>query len=419
MLKAPLFVVVVVCLFKQYRHRSRRQKYIEMNLFPIIPLAYWYVLLGAFFILLGLQRESLNFLYYLVPLYIVYPLVWSGIAYLLDKNSILLIYKVLLISTSVVAAYTILFYLASVGYLPFSMASLIYSVELARNATVVNGVAAVNLVSISTLIFSVPFLLALSILPKPPSLIGQNRKLAIATILIALLAIIISGRRAALITVLLSFPISLWISSFLPKHERPNVRVLVWGCLLIIAIVPLAVFSLSFMSVEIGSYMRYILRSVTSIESVRSSQIEALLAGWSNSPLWGAGHGVSVDIIRHSSKPWRYEMSYVSLLFHTGILGLLGYSVGPVILYIKGYKIIQNGGDDGKLMVAQLVGVASMLLAYSTNPYLDALDILWVVFLPVAYANTTYIKARQKEKYSHTLLMRNFDSYNLNSHSKP
>ena len=111
-----------------------------------------------------------------------------------------------------------------------------------------------------------------------------------------------------------------------------------------------------------------------------------MINGWYSNPLFGYGHGTYTDIIR-SEKPWRYELSYLALLFHTGIIGLILYSVGIIWIYYYGVKIIKKGGDSAIIMIALLNGLTAMLISYATNPYFDALDILWVIFLPVAYIN--------------------------------
>src|SRR5207253_778558 len=120
----------------------------------------------------------------------------------------------------------------------------------------------------------------------------------------------------------------------------------------------------------------------------RRQQSIALSRGWLDRPFWGAGLGASVlGSIRSETRPWSYELYYLSLLYQTGLIGFAAYASGIAWIFWRGIKIIREGGHLGRLMIPMLAGCAGFLIASGTNPYLDRFDGLWVLFLPLAVIN--------------------------------
>jgi len=120
----------------------------------------------------------------------------------------------------------------------------------------------------------------------------------------------------------------------------------------------------------------------------RSQQYIALVRGWAEYPLIGAGLGASAHgSIRSEIMPWAYELYYLALLFQTGLLGFLAYTAGIVWIYSSGIGIIKRGGVDSQLLIPILVGTSGLLIANGTNPYLARFDGIWVIFLPLAFIN--------------------------------
>ena len=124
-------------------------------------------------------------------------------------------------------------------------------------------------------------------------------------------------------------------------------------------------------------------------ELARAEQFLALLDGWQRNPLFGAGLGASaLGSLRSVDMPWAYELSYVALVFQTGLVGLLIYCAGVIWIFWMGMKIMRSGHWLNTYMLPVLVGTACFLIANATNPYLAKFDYIWVIFLPVALINT-------------------------------
>jgi O-antigen ligase len=90
--------------------------------------------------------------------------------------------------------------------------------------------------------------------------------------------------------------------------------------------------------------------------------------------------------------PWSYELYFLSLLFHTGIVGIAAYALGIVWIVFHGIRIIRGDPALRLYMIPVLVAMICFLIASNTNPYLAKFDYLWVIFLPVAIINHHLLK---------------------------
>ena len=128
----------------------------------------------------------------------------------------------------------------------------------------------------------------------------------------------------------------------------------------------------------------------------RRDQFFGLVNGWLQQPLFGSGHGAPVrGLIRSPEMPWAYELTYLALLYHTGIVGFVAYSAGLLWTFLKSRQIARTGWPQAPYLVATLVGTASFVLANATNPYLEKYDSIWTLFLPIAFINAWLIETRR------------------------
>ena len=83
-----------------------------------------------------------------------------------------------------------------------------------------------------------------------------------------------------------------------------------------------------------------------------------------------------------------YELTYVALLFQTGIIGVLAY-LGLLFWPVyKGAQLLKKTNEEaGLFIIPSIVGCACFLIANATNPYLQSYDFMWALFLPIAIIN--------------------------------
>jgi O-antigen ligase len=119
----------------------------------------------------------------------------------------------------------------------------------------------------------------------------------------------------------------------------------------------------------------------------RAEQMDSLLAGWVESPFLGNGLGTSSSILRNEDLPWAYELSYLALIFHTGLLGLVIYVSAISWIFAASARLMIAHNMSKPMFLPLLTGLACFLIANATNPYLSTFDYLWTIFLPLAAVN--------------------------------
>jgi O-antigen ligase len=119
----------------------------------------------------------------------------------------------------------------------------------------------------------------------------------------------------------------------------------------------------------------------------RRLQFYSILDSVSESPFLGSGAGAVAGYVRNPYMPWAYELHYLSVLFHFGLVSLFLYALGclavlgGVVLYWR--HASRMGNVRSAIASASLLaGVIGFLVGAGTNPYLAKFDYMWVIFLP-------------------------------------
>lgn len=300
--------------------------------------------------------------------------------------------RVMVITSIAISLYAFSFILHSLGWLPDA---LFWDLDPNSEVGFYDGFMKLRMNSVNLLLFLVPFLAA-SIITWPGRLrFHSPRWLTWMALVMSAALVPLIGRRAMLLVVALSPFLALAFRRLLPRRDRAaskKKKLLVWLggiALLTLAIVGVGQ-RLDISPKGLLSIFEVLLDPETRGESVdaRISQADALLNEWWESPVFGKGHGAAArGSVRDSQMPYAYELSYLALLFHTGIVGVCLYSAGIVWIFWMGFRIIRHGGSMGYTMVPMLVGMSCFLLANATNAYLESYDHLWIIFLPVAVIN--------------------------------
>lgn len=109
-------------------------------------------------------------------------------------------------------------------------------------------------------------------------------------------------------------------------------------------------------------------------DAVRNIQINGLLKGILDKPLWGHGMGSYMpDIIRSDSLPFTYEAEYLALLYQLGFIGFVVLIIGVLSIYIrKMFIYLRKATVETKLLAVVCIGW--MIVRPMFNPSLLGLQ---------------------------------------------
>jgi hypothetical protein len=349
------------------------------------------VTLGSAFIFLGFLNDAPGALR-MSTVYVLWPLVFTVFIAGASKEKILRGLLVILVSTTIVIGlYGLSFILHAAGWLPDS---LYIPFDQGQQIGFYQGYIEFILHSVSSLFFLVPYVIA-ALMTWPR---GQSMPVSRLWLWIAfgfgMLLVLLSARRVLLGVVALSPAIALCTQQFLPTSMRwvrtaLGVRSFVYGAIFLagLLIYLSVVYEFNMLSLAKTFAVGWDFSAEQSALE-RREQFFPLLQGWAERPFFGAGHGASAEgAIRSHEMPWAYELTYLALLFHTGIVGFIAYAAGVCWIYWMSLKMIRLGNRLSLYMIPLVVGCTSFLIGNATNPYLEKYDYIWVIFLPVAFIN--------------------------------
>jgi len=259
------------------------------------------------------------------------------------------------------------------------------------------GTLEYNLYNMTTVIFGFPFLLALIFLPKKLS--NTNKfwnYLALLALILALITLLISGRRVFWVISLTS-PLILFVIFRISGLANPfKLKPLFFIFVLIssVFLIGSVVFKLSFESIIYDVLAGFDFADSSNLSaSARAEQFDALLHGWIDHPLFGSGHGAAaLGSVRSEEQAWAYELSYLALLFQIGLIGSVIYFSALLWTFINSICVVRTNPESAAMILPLLVGLTCFLIANATNPYLAKFDYLWTLFLPTGILNAYLLR---------------------------
>ena len=378
-------------------------KFIISKKYFVKYTVYWFVYfvtISSIFILYGIYNNNPG-AYDAIEIYVIYPIFYLFlISYIKNFNILKKLIDVLMISSIFIFIYISLFAVSvKFGFFNqsiFGMASVVLDAST-------NGNLKIFAPFITSLMFIIPLNITL-LLDKKQNV--YSKKFLFIILIMNLISAYFAQRDALYLVIFLSFT----LISFSHNKIRKQFRVFLKNNIIffIIGIMLMFYFSeytsqlfdkislgFDFSSVNAKSaYQRYL-------------QFYQLLNGWSKQPFFGTGFGgvLQSGFIRNKEYPWAFELSYLALLFHTGIIGIISYLILFIYSFKKILKIINQNFQNSALYRSVYIGTLSALIATATNPYLFSFDNLWMLFAPLSIVNIYYIE--KKEKYEEK-------NYNIN-----
>jgi len=331
--------------------------------------------------------------------YVTWPLVYTVLVAGAGHDGVLRgLSRVLVLSAAAISAYSIIYVLWEAGWWPDA---LYYAVDQGQAIGFHGTYIEFNLYSISSLLFLVPYLVgALFVFPRDSAPV--SRPLLWAALVVSLTTVLLTGRRALLVLVPMAPMFALmfraWLTPAFKRSSRRMVRRAWWAALalgvgLVVVVTAFGALAPAGFADMVASGFRF---NTDPVAMTRRDQFLALLAGWMEHPMLGSGHGAPAPgVIRSIETPWSYELTYVALLYHTGLVGLALYSAGVAWIFLASRRIARGGWPGAPGLVAALVGTASFLVANATNPYLEKYDYIWVLFLPIAFINRWMVERQR------------------------
>lgn len=357
---------------------------------------------GLLFAVRGLALGAPGVLY-VMRVHAIWPLVYLIIISGIDDIRIFRVLdRTIVLSAVFVALFGFYLLLASVNILPgMSILELMFTPdELAQGSYLVAAFGSDHAELAYTGLMSMPFLfpfLAAAVVGRPAKTEWTSRRWMVFSLLLCVVVVLLSGRRALQLIAMSTPLIVLALGAFQPSQERRALVRSVWRTaaasviVVILAIVMmLPVYKITFQGLEERFTSGFEFTAVTRSESeiVRLEQYQAMMDEWAGNPWIGRGLGASAHLsTRSDTSPWAYELSYIYLLFETGLVGFAIYTAGIVWIFSSGIKIIRRGGIGAQFMLPVLAGLTGMLMANASNPYLSGSDGMWSIFLPLAFIN--------------------------------
>lgn len=233
-----------------------------------------------------------------------------------------------------------------------------------------------------------PFFLYFSVtlLLIPHDRMNISNKWLIIMVVMSLILILLSGRRAMWLVVgVLPFEL-IGIMRIVNLKTNSLLKVITISCIMIFVLgyAIISFLDFDFIYAELLTSFDF---ETNDSNFERTMQYKSLLEDFCNNPILGNGIGFVSSYIRTPDKPWEYELTYNYLLASFGIVGILIMSFTYLFVIIRGIKIVRRIGLYSDLLLPALSGVFVMLIINASNPYLLKFDFLWIYFLPIIIIN--------------------------------
>lgn len=351
---------------------------------------------GLFFVALGKVNGN-DYAFKTLSVYFFWP--WLYIFFMSGMDTVRIfknIFWILTIGTLAIEIYSILFLLSSLGVVP---TFLFFSFDQTQAVGFYGGFVEYNLRSISSLLFLMPFCASLLIL-WPENFQPVVPKVWFWLILIlGLVVTILTGRRALWLVTVVGVVFAILHQPIFNRYGLQMKR-WIWIFLFTLIVVPILFMVIrSPFDLSLKAMFGYFLSAfgIGSEQSafIRYDQFWALLHDILERPFFGWGHGaICSGSLRQEALPFSYELSYMALIFHTGIVGFFIYATGVLWIYWMAYRIIRNSAL-GFYLAPVMIGTTCFLIANASNPYLETYDHMWVIFLPIAFINYWLLTKKQ------------------------
>jgi hypothetical protein len=242
-----------------------------------------------------------------------------------------------------------------------------------------DGFTRISSQNIGSLFMIVPYLIAVHLRADSKTKVSP---LSILSLILSLVLVVVSGRRALWLVVAFT-PCTILLISALTKTKgllrtgaAGFVKLYTIGVAGVLLVGILLTISIDELSREYG-FVRH-LESAFLDTDERMIQKDFLLNGFAESPMFGSGFGAFAGHLRNELRPWTYELIYHQMLFNLGVVGM-GYLTllyGSFLILV--FRLLRRHPEGSATPFGLLVGFCSLLIGAISNPYLRSFDYLFL-----------------------------------------
>lgn len=217
----------------------------------------------------------------------------------------------------------------------------------------------------------------------------EKSKLEVLNLILGIIFILLTSRRVLILDIIISiFIIYFFTSKSLTYQKNILNKILKLAVGLSIFLFLFFSFAISYFNFSFSDLVNLVIEAFGDgdLNDPRVDQSIALFKGWLDHPFLGNGTGIDATVSR-SELPGTYELSYHAMLFERGLFGVLIYFILYIMLNIWCIRSIKYSILDNKYTIAYLVALTLFMMANATNPYLNAFDYLWILFLGFVFCN--------------------------------
>ena len=355
----------------------------------VFYITFFYVLVGVFFVFCGLINNNAGAMD-VSTVYVLWPIVYIGLFSSIKTEKVFVgLIRIIVFGAILIDLVGLNKILIVLGILPDYMFFYYGTpVIIPYEGSIIMRIDQTN-----NMLFMVPFLVA-ALLTWP---VRQSMPVRRCWLWVAIIGatpiILMNGRTVVIFVVLLSFAFTILFQLFFSKEQR---RLLKKRniCYLISFGLIIATLNIFLSNIDGFSLHRIFNAFIDGFDFqnnvgqvIRKEQFFVLLDGFTENPGLGAGLGAGVDYIRDALHPWGYELTYMSLIYQVGSVGFICYLAGIGWIFYQGLQIVHENSEFGMYVLPMMVGLACVLVANATNPYLVSFGMLWTLFLPIAFIN--------------------------------
>lgn len=356
---------------------------------PLMGVAFFTLLLGMFGLLVGADNPGLV---NSAGVFVIAPVVYFISISAIDQSTLKALLTTCAVMTVVAGLYILVYVGGELKVIPQVIPTSVLELTGAGFGQIGNGTE-IRFYGLSTLAASAP-MWVLSLAVKRDDVL-PNLPLRAAAAMAGVAGAILGGRRAIILALVL-VPLIAWVLRRIatrpgPAAVSPVQATAGIGAIFVIILVAPAIIANPIVVNTGGSLVSFfsgVEVDVSTSQSTRSEQADQLTRAWLQSPLWGHGLGATIPgYFRSETQPWQFELQYHVLLMQTGVIGALLVAAIVVMVVVSAKKASRLRPDMNPTLTVTLCAGVAMLIANSTDPYLQAPAHMWAIFLPLAVIN--------------------------------